>query len=316
MGIDKPDLLIFSGNAHKKLADEICSYLRIASGKSAVGRFPDGEIDIKIENDVRGVDVYVVQPTCPPVNDNLMELLLMIDCLKRASAARITAVIPYFGYARKDRKDEGRVPISAKLVANLVEQAGVDRLLTVDLHATQIQGFFDIPVDHLFASPVIGDHIRKMDIPDLVVVSSDVGGIKMARAYAKRLGGELAIVDKRRSGPTETEVMNLIGQVEGKNVLIIDDLISTAGTITDAAAAVKKNGAKNVYIAATHGVMCGSAWERLAKAPVKKLVVTNTIPVTPPARFPVPVEVLSVAPTLGEAIRRIHLNLSVSALFT
>ncbi len=316
MGIDKPDLLIFSGNAHPQLAAEICSYLRIASGKATVGRFPDGEIDLKIENDVRGVDVYVVQPTCPPVNDNLMELLLMIDCLKRASADRITAVIPYFGYARKDRKDEGRVPISAKMVANLIAQTGIDRVLTVDLHATQIQGFFDIPVDHLFASPLIGDHFRKMSIPDLVVVSSDVGGIKMARAYAKRLNGELAIVDKRRAGPAETEVMNLIGQVEGKNVLIIDDLISTAGTICDAAGAVKKHGAKSIYIAATHPVMCGPAWKRLAEAPVKKLVVTNTIPVELPERFAVPVEVLSIAPLLGEAIRRIHLNLSVSALFT
>lgn len=316
MGIDKPDLLIFNGSAHPRLAQEICAYLRIQAGKATVGRFPDGEIDIKIENDVRGVDVYVVQPTCPPVNENLMELLLLIDCLKRASAERITAVIPYFGYARKDRKDEGRVPISAKLVANLIAQTGVDRVLTVDLHATQIQGFFDIPVDHLFASAVLGDYFRKLEIPDLVVVSSDVGGIKMARAYAKRLGGELAIVDKRRAGPAETEVMNLIGQVEGRNVLLIDDLISTAGTITDAAAAVKKHGAKSVWIAATHPVMCGQAWERLGRAPIEKIVVTNTIPVQVPAGNRAPIEVLSIAPLLGEAIRRIHLNLSVSALFT
>ncbi|MBI4231446.1 MAG: ribose-phosphate pyrophosphokinase [Planctomycetes bacterium] len=305
---------VFSGNAHRALASEICEYLHIPLGRGQVARFPDGEIDVKVENDVRGVDVFVIQPTCPPVNESLMELLILIDCFRRASTARITAVIPYFGYARKDRKDEGRVPITAKLVANLLTEAGVDRILTIDLHATQIQGFFDIHVDHLFASPVLSRYFQEMAIPKLVVASSDVGGVKMARAYAKLLGGDLAIVDKRRGGPERTEVMNIIGEVRDRNVLLIDDMISTAGTITDAAVAIKRAGALDVYLAATHPVLCGEAMSRLRNAPVQKVVVTNTIPLGPKAA-PGLIEVLSVAPLLGEAMRRIHLNQSVSALF-
>jgi ribose-phosphate pyrophosphokinase len=313
--MEKSDIQIFSGNAHPQLAAEICRHLMISQGRADVARFPDGEINVRVENDVRGADVFLVQPTSPPVNENLMELLIMIDCMKRASADRITAVLPYFGYARKDRKDEGRVPITAKLVANLLTRAGADRVLTVDLHATQIQGFFDIPVDHLFAGPVLGGYFSEVRMKNLVVVSSDVGGIKTARSYAKQLGGELAIVDKRRSGSQKTEVMNLIGTVENKSVLIVDDLISTGGTIADAARAVKAHGARRVYMAATHPVMCGSAWEKIEQAPIEELVVTNTIPVRPPATFSGKLRVLSVAPLLAEAIRRIHHNQSVSALF-
>lgn len=312
--MDKPDMQVFCGNAHRALASEICEYLHIPVGRAFVGRFPDGEIDVKVENDVRGVDLFVIQPTCPPVNESLMELLILIDCFKRASAARITAVIPYFGYARKDRKDEGRVPITAKLVANLLTEAGADRILTIDLHATQIQGFFDIPVDHMFASPVLTRYFREMRIPKLVVASSDVGGVKMARAYAKHLEGDLVIVDKRRGGPEQTEVMNIIGEVRDRNVLIIDDMISTAGTITQAAAALKRAGAQDVYLAATHAVFCGEAVARLRAAPVQKVVVTNTIPLGGKVPSGL-VEVLSVAPLLGEAMRRIHLNQSISALF-
>jgi ribose-phosphate pyrophosphokinase len=308
------ELKIFTGNAHRQLAQDIAAKLDIKIGNALVGHFPDGEIDVKVNEDVRGCDVFLVQPSCPPVNENLMELLILIDCMKRASVGRITAVIPYFGYARKDRKDEGRVPITAKLVANLLTKAGLDRVVTVDLHASQIQGFFDIPVDHLFASPVISQHFLTLQIPDLVVVSPDVGSIKMARAYAKRLSGDLAVVDKRRIGPDEVEVNAVIGDVEGKNVILIDDIISTAGTITNAARLVKSKGALDVYIAATHPILCGQAWDKLQKAPVKSVVVTDSIPLKGNADRSA-IHVLSLAGLLAEAIHRIHDNESVSSLF-
>ena len=307
------DLKIFTGNAHRQLAQDIAAKLDIKVGNASVQHFPDGEIDVKVNEDVRGCDVFLVQPSCPPVNENLMELLIMIDCMKRASVGRITAVIPYFGYARKDRKDEGRVPITAKLVANLLTKAGLDRIVTVDLHASQIQGFFDIPVDHLFASPVISQYFLTLQIPNLVVVSPDVGSIKMARAYAKRLSGDLAVVDKRRIGPEEVEVNAVIGDVENKNVILIDDIISTAGTITNAARLVKSKGALDVYIAATHPILCGQAWDKLQKAPVKSVVVTDSIPLKGNADRTA-IHVLSLAGLLAEAMHRIHDNESVSSL--
>ncbi len=235
-----------------------------------MGRFPDGEIDVKVDEDVRGADIFIIQPTCPPVNDSLAELLILIDCFKRASSARITAVLPYYGYARKDRKDEGRVPITAKLVANLITKAGADRLLTMDLHAAQIQGFFDIPVDHLLAFPVISDYYREKDLSDFVVVSADVGGIKIARLYSNHLHMRLAVVDKRRFGPEDIEVGFVIGDVEGRNAIIIDDLIATGGSICQAARVLKEKGAKDIYVAATHPVLCGAAVEKLKEAPIKK----------------------------------------------
>lgn len=308
------DVQIFTGTAHPGLAAKIAAYLGIGVGDAQVGRFPDGEINVKINEDVRGNDVFVVQPTCPPVNDNLMESLILIDCLKRSSAGRITAVFPYFGYARKDRKDEGRVPISAKLVANLVVSAGVDRVLALDLHAPQIQGFFDIPVDHLFASPVLVRHIRELGLEDVVIVAPDVGGIKMARAYAKSLGAGLAIVDKRRVSPEQAEAVHVIGEVAGKTVVLVDDMISTAGTITEAAKSVAAHGAKEVFICATHPVLCGPAVARLSSAPVRSVVVTDTIP--PAVSSGVKnLEVLTISELLGEAIRRIHASESVSSLF-
>ena len=309
----KKGLLVFSGGANPVLGSKVCKFLGLDPGKIEINRFPDGEIDMKILEDVRGADVYVVQPTCPPVNENLMELLIIIDCLRRASAERITAVIPYFGYARQDRKAEGRVPISAKLVANIITAAGATRALAVDLHAAQLQGFFDIPMDHLYAAPVLVEYFRQLNIKDLTIVSPDVGGIKMARAYAKRLGADLAIVDKRRSGPTETEVMHVIGEVEGRNVILVDDMISTATSITEAAKVCRKKGAKDIYICGTHAVLAGKAVEKLAKAPVKEVVVTDTIP-TAGKEFS-NLKVLSIANLLGEAIRRIHHSESVSTLF-
>jgi ribose-phosphate pyrophosphokinase len=309
----KNSLLVFSGNANKPLAKKVCDYLSLPLGKIDINRFPDGEIDMKILEDVRGADVYVIQSTCPPVNENLMELLIMVDCLRRASAERITAVIPYFGYARQDRKAEGRVPISAKLVANIITAAGVSRALAIDLHAAQLQGFFDIPMDHLYAAPVLVEYFRRLNLKDLTIVSPDVGGIKMARAYAKRLDADLAIVDKRRSGPTETEVMHVIGDVEGRNVILVDDMISTATSITEAAKHCRKNGAKDVYICGTHAVFAGKAVEKLQKAPVREVVVTDTIPLEG-KEFP-NLKILSIANLLGEAIRRIHHSESVSSLF-
>jgi len=309
----KNSLLVFSGNANKPLAKKVCDYLGLPLGKIEISRFPDGEIDMKILEDVRGADVYVIQPTCPPVNENLMELLIMVDCLRRASAERITAVIPYFGYARQDRKAEGRVPISSKLVANVITAAGVSRALAVDLHAAQLQGFFDIPMDHLYAAPVLVEYFRRLEIKDLTIVSPDVGGIKMARAYAKRLNADLAIVDKRRSGPAETEVMHVIGEVKDRNVILVDDMISTATSITEAAKKIRKEGARDIYICGTHAVLAGKAVERLQKAPVKEVVVTDTIPLDG-KEFPT-LRVLSIANLLGEAIRRIHHSESVSSLF-
>jgi ribose-phosphate pyrophosphokinase len=309
----KNSLLVFSGGAHPALAKKVADYLHLPLSKVDITRFPDGEIDMKIMEDVRGADVYVVQPTCPPVNENLMELLILVDCLRRASAERITAVLPYFGYARQDRKAEGRVPISAKLVANIITASGAHRALSVDLHAAQLQGFFDIPMDHLYAAPVLVDYFRRLDLKDLTIVSPDVGGIKMARAYAKRLNAGLAIVDKRRSGPSETEVMHVIGDVAGRNLILVDDMISTATSITEAARACRKHGAKDIYICGTHPVFAGKAVEKLAKAPVKEVVVTDTIPVTG-KEFP-NLRVLSIANLLGEAIRRIHHSESVSSLF-
>ena len=259
-GLEELDQLkIFSGNANPVLARKICEHLSIQLGRASVGRFPDGEIDLKVEEDVRGADVFLVQPTCPPVNENLTELLVFIDCLRRASAARITAVLPYYGYARKYRKDEGRVPITAKLVANIITEAGADRVLTMDLHAAQIQGFFDIPVDHLLAFPVISKYFEELQSKDLVIVTPDVGGIKLARNYSKKLGVKMAIVDKRRVGPEETEVGFVIGDVADKNVVMIDDLIATGGSIAQAANVLKEKGAKDIYVGATHPLFCGSA---------------------------------------------------------
>ncbi|KAA3604488.1 MAG: ribose-phosphate pyrophosphokinase [Planctomycetota bacterium] len=304
---------ILAGTAHPELAKEICTFLDTPMAESHISRFPDGEIDLKIQDDMRGGDVFVIQPTCPPVNEHLMELLLLIDCLRRASADRITAVIPYFGYARKDRKDEGRVPISAKLVANCIVAAGAHRVLTIDLHAQQIQGFFDIPVDHLYAKPALQTRIHQMDLQDLVVVSPDVGGTKLARAWARALGADLAIIDKRRLSGSEISVENVIGSVDGHDVLVIDDMISTAGSITEAARILKDKGARRVLLAATHAVLCGPAMERLAKCPAEKIFVSNTIPI--PSGGPASLEAVTVAPLLARAIARIHREESVSALF-
>ncbi|HEX7896361.1 MAG TPA: ribose-phosphate pyrophosphokinase [Planctomycetota bacterium] len=309
----KNPFAVFCGSANEPLAKKVCEYLSLPLGRLQISRFPDGEIDLKLLEDVRGADVYVIQPTCPPVNEHLMEMLILIDCLRRASAERITAVIPYFGYARQDRKAEGRVPISAKLVANMITTAGAHRALSVDLHAAQLQGFFDIPMDHLYAAPVLVDYFRRLEIKDLTIVSPDVGGIKMARAYAKRLNAGLAIVDKRRSGPAETEVMHVIGDVRNQNLILVDDMISTGTSISEAAKACRKEGAKDIYICGTHAVLSGRAVEKLSKAPVKEVVVTDTIP-TAGKEFPT-LRVLSIANLLGEAIRRIHHSESVSSLF-
>ncbi|MEN6404831.1 MAG: ribose-phosphate pyrophosphokinase [Thermoguttaceae bacterium] len=309
---------LFTGRAHPVLAKRICEYLGLPLGRAVMGNFPDGEISCKIDEDVRGRDVFLLQPTCPPVNETLMELLIMIESFKRASADRITAVVPYFGYARQDRKDEGRVPITAKLVANLITRAGADRVLAMDLHTAQIQGFFDIPVDHLYAAPVIDEHFKSMgfsDNDDFVVVSPDEGSIKRALAHMARLGGHLAIIDKRRSSAEKTKQANVIGgQVEGRTALIFDDMISTAGSICGAAEVMHQHGAKQVYLAATHGLLVGNAVEKLQNAPIDGLILTDTIPVPPEKHIP-KLTILSIAPLLGEAIKRIHRNESVSRLF-
>ena len=313
----KKGLLVFSGGANPVLGNKVCKFLGLDAGKIEINRFPDGEIDMKILEDVRGADVYVIQPTCPPVNENLMELLIMLDCFKRASAARLTAVIPYYGYARQDRKDVGRVPITAKLAANIVTKAGADRVLALDLHAAQIQGFFDIPVDHLHAIPVINDYVRGLKIPprDFVVLSPDEGSIKRALSYQKKLGGAIAIVDKRRSSATETKQANLIGSpLEGKVAVIFDDMISTAGSVVGAALVARVNGAREVYACATHAVLVGPAIEKLHDAPIKQVMVTDSIPLPPDKHLP-KIKVLSVAPLLADAIKRIHFNESVSKLF-
>ena len=310
----KDKLLVFSGNAHPKLAKDICKYLDVSLGDVLVGRFSEGEVSVKINENVRGKDVFIIQPTCPPVNDNLMELLILIDALRRASSQRITAVIPYFGYARQDRKDQPRVPITAKLVANLITKAGADRVLTMDLHAGQIQGFFDIPMDHLFAVNIFVEYFKKLKLNNLVIATPDVGGIKMARAYAKRLSAQLAIVDKRRISPDQAEVMNVLGEVKNAQVVIVDDLIATGGSVIEATEALRKHGAKEVYVAITHGVLSGNALELVDKSPLKQLLITDTIPMSNSKKHP-KLKVLSVSELLAEAIKRIHNEESVSSLF-
>jgi ribose-phosphate pyrophosphokinase len=311
------DMKIFSGRAHPQLAQRMCDYLGMPLGRLVMGNFPDGEISCKIDEDVRGRDVFIVQPTCPPVNENLMELLVVIDSFKRASAERITAVIPYFGYARQDRKDEGRVPITAKLVANLITHAGANRVLAMDLHAAQIQGFFDIPVDHLYAAPVIDNHFQGMNLKaeEIVVVSPDEGGIKRALSHMNQLGGELAIIDKRRASAERTQQVHIIGtNVQGRTALIFDDMISTASSICGAADVVHAHGARRIYLAATHGLFCADAVQKIRQAPVDGVLVTDTIPLGPEKELP-KITTVSVAPLLGEAIKRIHRNESVSRLF-
>jgi ribose-phosphate pyrophosphokinase len=307
-------LKVFTGNANRELAEEIAKYLGTNVGEAFVGRFSDGEIFAKIEESVRGVDTFVVQPTCPPVNENIMELLVMLDAFKRASASRITAVIPYYGYARQDRKTRARDPITAKLVANILVSAGATRVLTMDLHAGQIQGFFDIPLDHLPAVPILAEYFKKKKLENIVVVSPDLGGVTRARALADRLNAPIAIIDKRRPEPNVAEVMNLIGKIEGKTAIMTDDIIDTAGTITLGAKALMERGAKEVYACCTHPLLSGPAIERIQESPIKELVVTNTIPLAPEKKID-KISVLSVASLFGESILRIHENLSVSKVF-
>jgi ribose-phosphate pyrophosphokinase len=309
------ELKLFSGNANLPLAREISNYLGIRLGEATVSSFSDGEIRVKIDENVRGSDVFLVQSCCTPVNDSIMELLIMMDALKRSSATRVTAVLPYFGYARQDRKDEPRVPITAKLVADLITTAGADRVLTMDLHAGQIQGFFNIPVDNLYALPVLLDYMAKQSGTNLVVVSPDAGGVERARAFAKRLQANLAIIDKRREGPNNARVMNIIGDVSGRDALLVDDLIDTAGTIIQAAQACKDQGARRVWAGCTHPVLSGQAMERLTQSCLDEVVVTNTIPLQGKDQQYPKLRVLSVAPLLGEAISRIHEEESVSSLF-
>ena len=310
-------LKIFSGNANPNLAAEVCRALGIEAGQSQTSRFSDGEFNFQILENVRGQDCFLIQPTCPPVDQNIMELLIMIDAFCRSSASRITAVIPYYGYARKDRKDKPRVPISSKLVANLVVNAGADRVLCMDLHAGQIQGFFDIPVDHLFAAPVLVKYFQQLHLPNLIVVAPDAGGVERARAYAKRLDADLAIVDKRRDKDKANvvDIVNVIGEVAGKNCLIVDDMIDTAGTLTQSAQALKENGAEEVYACASHAVFSGKACERISNSVIKEVVVTNTIPAKEDALCTGRVTYLSVAGLLADAIASIHDETSVSRLF-
>jgi ribose-phosphate pyrophosphokinase len=311
------DLKIFSGRANPELAHRICDYLGLPLGKISMGNFPDGEISCKIDEDVRGRDVFLLQPTCPPVNENLMELLIMIDSFKRASAFRVTAVMPYYGYARQDRKDAGRVPITAKLVANIITRAGADRVLAMDLHAAQIQGFFDVPVDHLYAAPVLNDHFQSLGYKrdEIIVVSADEGGIKRALGHATRLGVPLAIVDKRRTSADVTRQENVMGaSVKGKVAFMFDDMISTASSICGAAKALHLAGAREIHVAATHGLLVGPAVERLEEAPISTVAITDTIPLRQKAMLP-KIKILTVAALLGQAIKRIHRNESVSGLF-
>ncbi len=311
------ELKIFSGNANPELAEEICQHIGVAPGRIVVDRFADGEVRVKIEESTRGADAFVIQPTSPPVNDHLMELLIIIDALKRASARRITAVMPYYGYSRQDKKLRPREPITAKLVADLLQVAGANRLLAMDLHAEQIQGFFDRPVDHLFAEPIIARHLRSIGLvdSDLVVVSPDVGGVARARMLAEALKAPLAIIAKRRPEPNRAEVMEVIGDVRSKRAIMIDDMIDTGGSIVSGAVALKELGAREVYACCTHALLSGDAVKRLQASPIQKLVVTNTIRVPPEKRFPC-MTILSVAPLLADAILRIHENRSVSELFT
>jgi len=311
------ELKIFSGRANLPLSEGICRHLNIPLGRITLQSFPDTETACKIEEDVRGRDVFLIQPTCQPVNDNLMELLIMIDSCKRASAARVTAVIPYFGYARQDRKDEGRVPITAKLVANLIGRSGADRVLAMDLHAAQIQGFFDVPVDHLNASPVLNEFFVELGLSgeDIVVISPDEGSIKRAIHHSKELGGTLAIIDKRRSSATETKQENIIGgPIQGRVALIFDDLISTAGSVCGAARLVREAGAREIYVAASHGIFCGDAIKKIMNSPISAVVVTDSIPMSP-ANLCDKIKVLPIASLLAEAIKRIHQNQSISAMF-
>ena len=307
---------LFSGNANEPLAKEICATLGIPLGKAVVQRFSDGEVWVEIKENVRGRDVFIIQPTCPPANDHLMELLVMIDAMKRASAERITAVIPYYGYSRQDRKVAPRTPISAKLVADLISGTGVSRVLCLDLHAGQIQGFFDIPVDNLFASSEQLDFIRRsFPSEDRVIIAPDAGGVERARAFAKRLPASLAIIDKRRDEPNVAKAMNIIGEVDGKVAIIFDDIVDTAGTLVQGAIALKEKGATKVWACCTHGIFSGPAVERLTNSPIERVVITNSIPVKPEVEASGKVEVLSVAELLGEAIRRIYYHQSVSSLF-
>jgi ribose-phosphate pyrophosphokinase len=313
------ELKVFSGSAHPDLTREVAAFLGVQPGLARLRRFPDTEVSFQIDENIRGTDVFIVQPTCAngslSVDQNLVELLIMVDAFRRSSAARITAVLPYYGYARQDRKDKPRVPISAKLVANVLSAAGTHRVLTMDLHKAQIQGFFDIPVDHLFAAPVIVDCLARLNLPNLTIVSPDAGGAERARAYAKRLDAELAIIDKRRSDDGTAEVMNVVGDVKGRTCIIQDDLIDTAGTITKAAVALKENGAARVLACAVHGVLSGQAIDRIEKSPIDKLIVTNTVPLSPAGQACAKIVVLSVARLLGQAIKNIHDETSVSSLF-
>jgi len=308
------DLKIFTGNANIELAEEISQYLGVTIGASKVTHFSDGEVQVRIDESVRGADVFVIQPTSMPVNENLMELLIMIDAVRRASARRITAVLPYYGYARQDRKTRARDPITAKLVANILTASGARRVVTMDLHAGQIQGFFDIPVDHLPGVPILAEYFLQANLENVVVVSPDLGGVTRARDLAERIGAPIAIIDKRRPEPNMVEITNIIGAIHGKTVIMIDDIIDTAGTITMGAAALKQWGVNDIYVCCTHGVLSGPALKRLEEAPIKEVVITNTIPV-PKEKMIDKIKILSVAPLLGEAIIRIHEDLSVSKLF-
>ena len=310
------EIKIFSGTGNRPLAEAMADVAGVPLSRATILRFPDGEQYVKIEEDIRGRDVFIIQPTSPPTDENLMQLLIFIDCARRASAGRITAVIPYFGYARQDRKDEGRVPISAKLVANIITEAGANRVLTMDLHAQQIQGFFDIPVDNLYAGPVLSAHYRQFPVDNLCVLSPDLGSIKIAQGFAKRLGVSLAIVDKRRVSPDKAEVRHIVGSVKDKRVIIVDDMISTAGTVSQATIIAREHGAREVYVGATHGLFCGDAYSRLTTANITEIAVTNTVQLPRLWIEKVGVKVLSVASLLGEAVKAIHDNRSVSALFT
>ncbi|MCK5287859.1 MAG: ribose-phosphate pyrophosphokinase [Candidatus Omnitrophica bacterium] len=307
-------MVIFSGSSNLKLAEKVCKTLKVNMGEAFVSKFSDGEIRVKIKDNVRGKDVFVIQSTCPPVNDNLVELLILLDALKRASAYRITAVIPYFGYARQDRKDQPRVPITAKLVANILASAGASRVLTLDLHAGQIQGFFDIPLDHLYALNVFYNYFKKMEPNDLVIVSPDVGGIKVARAYAKKFNAGLAIVDKRRNSPDSTDVMHILGDVEGKNVIMVDDMISTGSSLVEAAKALKRHKAKKIYAAITHGILCSNAVEKIENSEIDLLVITDSVPLSDKKKSK-KIKVISVGSLFAEAIKRIRFEKSISVLF-
>jgi ribose-phosphate pyrophosphokinase len=308
-------LKVFSGRSHPALADEICTRIGVEPGHVTLYSFSDGETYVQIDENVRGADVFVIQPTCPPVNDHLMELLIMLDAFKRSSASRVTAVLPYYGYARQDRKDKPRVPITSKLVADLITTAGADRVLTLDLHAAQIQGFFNIPVDHLFAAPVIVGNLKKLNVEDLTIVSPDAGGVERARAYAKRLGATLAIIDKRRVAANQTEVMNIIGEVEGRNVFIVDDIIDTAGTLIHSAEALLAHGAKSISASCTHAVLSGPAVNRINNSQLQQVIATNSMPTAEKETECPKLRTLSIGDLLAEAIKRIHSEDSVSSLF-